>query len=175
MAAESTRLGRPPTHPATSGLKMVRARMPGRMFPRRRGSRTRQLKCPQRNSNPCLRLERPLSWSTRRWGHEGSPRARRPLCSMKPATTPVCRPRRNPTLHSSTRGSSRVSSVQVPVGIASLRAPCHRHIPTLRHDPTLGCLSHPPRLRRRRTGLNSIQTCPHLHCLAPTTLLEPRT
>ena len=32
------------------------------------GTRQMRKSCPQRNSNPCFRLERPTSWSTRRWG-----------------------------------------------------------------------------------------------------------
>jgi hypothetical protein len=55
--------------PATSTLTGWRARP---------GCSTGPSSCPQRGSNPCLRLERAVSWSSRRWG-----RARLPASSIR--------------------------------------------------------------------------------------------
>jgi hypothetical protein len=57
----------------------------------RRERRGAEAPCPQRDSNPCFRLERAMSWATRRWGLSHPARGSRPSITVGPRRPPEAR------------------------------------------------------------------------------------
>jgi hypothetical protein len=83
------------TPPGPGPSRPIAIAAPGAARPRtrsdrREGSRQAFREYPQRDSNPCRRLERAVSWAARRWGPDGATR-RQPALARSAYRAPGCR------------------------------------------------------------------------------------